>query len=71
VIDVIAFRRVTVNGAVGKPDVSAYLGWTYTQALFSGDGSVTAPTAPGRYELRLMRDESFVTLATAPLEVVK
>lgn len=55
--------------AAGDPDVSAYKGWTYTQALFSGQGAIAAPAVPGRYELRLMRDESYVVQAAAPVEV--
>ena len=56
--------------AADQPDVASYQGWAYTQALFDGAATIPAPTKPGRYEARLMRDESYAVLATAAFEVV-
>jgi endonuclease/exonuclease/phosphatase family metal-dependent hydrolase len=54
----------------GEPDVSQYLGFVYTEAAFAGEAELVpdprnGPLAPGEYELRLLHDESYVTLATA------
>jgi endonuclease/exonuclease/phosphatase family metal-dependent hydrolase len=59
----------------GETDVSQYLAFTYTEAAFAGEASVvpdpgSGPLAPGSYELRLLHDESYVVLATAPVELV-
>jgi hypothetical protein len=59
---------------VGDPDVQHYLAYLYTQAQVTGQGAFQpsdfkTPLAPGRYEVRLMRDETFVTLAAATFEV--
>jgi endonuclease/exonuclease/phosphatase family metal-dependent hydrolase len=60
----------------GETDASQYLAFAYTEAAFDGELSLlpepgTAPPAPGRYELRLLHDESYVVLAVAPVEVVR
>jgi endonuclease/exonuclease/phosphatase family metal-dependent hydrolase len=54
----------------GEPDVSQYLGFIYTEAAFAGEAELLSdpangPLAPGEYELRLLHDESYVTLANA------
>jgi endonuclease/exonuclease/phosphatase family metal-dependent hydrolase len=58
----------------GEVDVSQYLGFVYTEALFAGEASIVPdeahrPLPPGEYELRLLADESYVTLARARVEV--
>jgi endonuclease/exonuclease/phosphatase family metal-dependent hydrolase len=57
----------------GEADVSHYLGFVYTEAAFAGEAELL-PDAdavpPGDYELRLLHDESYVVLATAPVTVV-
>jgi hypothetical protein len=58
----------------GEADASQYLGFVYTEAAFSGEARVApepggAPFPPGRYELRLLNDESYVVLAVATVEV--
>jgi hypothetical protein len=57
----------------GEADVSRYLGFVYTEAAFAGEAELL-PDAdavpPGDYELRLLHDESYVVLATAPVTVV-
>jgi len=54
----------------GETDVSRYLGFVYTEAAFAGEagflpGPGGEPLLPGKYELRLMHDESYVVLARA------
>lgn len=54
----------------GEVNVSSYLGFVYTEAMFAGEASFLPgpggePLPPGEYELRLMHDESYVVLATA------
>lgn len=61
--------------AAGDPDVMRYLGFVYTEAMFDGEGSIAAsgedgPLPPGDYELRLMHDETYVTLARSPFTVI-
>lgn len=58
----------------GEADVMRYLGFAYTEAMFDGEVAVSAdpshaPLPPGEYELRLMHDETFVTLGVAPFRV--
>lgn len=60
----------------GETDVSQYLGFVYTEAAFAGEASLVpdaagAALAPGNYELRLLHDESYVVLATTPIELVR
>ena len=56
----------------GETDASQYLAFVYTEAAFDGEAMLVpdpgAPPPPGRYELRLLHDESYVVLATAPVE---
>lgn len=54
--------------AAGDPDAMRYLGFAYTEAMFDGEGSIQPDVdhgslAPGEYELRLMHDETYVTLS--------
>ena len=58
----------------GEVDVSQYLGFVYTEATFAGEAIVVPdeqhqPLPPGDYELRLLADESYVTLARARFSV--
>lgn len=60
----------------GETDVSQYLGFTYTEAAFSGEAALVAdpggkPLEPGAYELRLLHDESYVVLAATRVELVR
>ena len=58
----------------GETDVSQYLGFVYTEALFAGE-AVVAPDeehkalAAGDYELRLLHDESYVVLASTRIRI--
>jgi endonuclease/exonuclease/phosphatase family metal-dependent hydrolase len=58
----------------GETDVSQYLAFVYTEAAFDGEARVIpdpdAPPPPGRYELRLLHDESYVALATGAVELL-
>lgn len=61
--------------AAGDADVMRYLGFTYTEAMFDGEGRIAAsgedgPLPPGEYELRLMHDETYVALSRARFTVV-
>jgi endonuclease/exonuclease/phosphatase family metal-dependent hydrolase len=58
----------------GETDVTQYLGFTYTDALFVGEKVVAPdeadrPWPPGDYELRLMHDETYVELASARIKI--
>jgi hypothetical protein len=58
----------------GEVDVSQYLGFVYTEAMFAGEvivppGDEHPSLAPGEYELRLLHDESYVVLASARFTV--
>jgi endonuclease/exonuclease/phosphatase family metal-dependent hydrolase len=58
----------------GEVDVTQYLGFAYTEAAFEGVARVVPeeahrPLPPGEYELRLLADETYVTLASARFEV--
>ena len=60
--------------ATGDSDLYNYLGFLYTEA--EPEGSVTfdeealgEALPPGDYEARLMRDDGYVILATAPFTV--
>ena len=60
----------------GETDVSRYLAFAYTEAAFSGEASILqepggTPLEPGRYEIRLLHDESYVVLAATPVELVR
>lgn len=56
----------------GETDVSRYLGFVYTEAAFAGEASIVpvagdGPIHPGDYEIRLLHDESYFVLASAPI----
>ena len=58
----------------GETDVSQYLGFVYTEALFAGEAVVVPDDehkllAPGDYELRLLHDESYVVLASTRITI--
>ena len=60
--------------AAGEIDVTNYLGFVYTEALFAGEAVVVPnddgrPLPPGDYELRLLHDETYVVLASARFSV--
>ena len=60
----------------GEIDVTRYLGFAYTDALFVGETALTpgeadVPLAPGDYELRLLHDETYVVLASARVRIVR
>ena len=60
--------------AAGDPDVYNYLAFAYTGATLDGEMTLTPDLyyeelAPGDYELRLMADDHYVALATAPFTV--
>ena len=62
--------------AAGDPNLFNYLAFAYTGATLDGSIELTPDLyydtlAPGSYELRLMSDDHYVTLATAPLEVTE
>jgi endonuclease/exonuclease/phosphatase family metal-dependent hydrolase len=59
----------------GETDVSRYLAFVYTEAAFDGVAAILpdpaeGPITPGEYEVRLLHDESYVTLASARLVVL-
>jgi hypothetical protein len=58
----------------GETDVTRYLGFTYTDALFAGETVLTPdeehkPLSPGEYEVRLLHDETYVVLASARIRI--
>jgi len=58
----------------GETDVTRYLGFAYTDALFVGERVVAPdeanqPLPPGEYEIRLMHDETYVVLASARFKI--
>ena len=58
----------------GDPDLYNYLAFAYTGALLEGEMTLTPnlyyeELAPGDYELRLMADDHYVTLAVAPFTI--
>jgi hypothetical protein len=58
-----------------ETDVTRYLGFVYTEALFAGEAIVepddaSRPLTPGDYELRLLHDETYVVLASTRFSVV-
>jgi hypothetical protein len=60
----------------GETDVSQYLAFAYTEAAFSGEATIlperdSTPLEAGHYEIRLLHDESYVVLATSPVELVR
>lgn len=60
--------------AKNDTDITHYLGFVYTEASFNGEAVIAPesgqpPLAPGEYELRLMHDETYVTLAKADFTV--
>lgn len=60
--------------AAGDSDLYNYLGFLYTKAEFSGTVTFTeqefgGELPPGDYEARLMRDDGYVLLASAPFSV--
>jgi hypothetical protein len=60
--------------SAGDSDAMRYLGFVYTEAMFDGEGSIQpdvehSSLAPGEYELRLMHDETYVTLSKARFTV--
>ena len=61
--------------AAGETDVTRYLGFAYTEALFAGEAVIVPddenrPLPPGDYELRLLHDETYVVLGSGRLRVV-
>lgn len=58
----------------GEIDVTRYLAFVYTEARYDGEAVIpvemTRLIEPGRYEIRLMHDETYVMLAVAPLTVL-
>jgi len=60
--------------AAGDPDLYNYLAFLYTQAEIGGsvvfdEAAFGGALAPGEYEARLMRDDGYVLLASAPFTV--
>ena len=60
--------------AAGDPNLYNYLAFAYTGAVLDGSMTLTPDLyyqvlEPGAYELRLMADDHYVTLATAPFTV--
>jgi hypothetical protein len=58
----------------GDPDVYNYIAYIYTDATVEGSGAFDSDALggklePGNYELRLLRDDSYVLLAKAPFTV--
>lgn len=58
----------------GNPDVYGYLAFVYTGGTLEGEMTITdedigQSLAPGEYELRLMQDDSYATMAAAPFTV--
>jgi endonuclease/exonuclease/phosphatase family metal-dependent hydrolase len=62
--------------AAGDPNLYNYLAFAYTGAVLDGTLTLTPDLyfqvlEPGDYELRLMSDDHYVTLATAPFTVTE
>ncbi len=62
--------------AAGDPNLYKYLAFAYTGAVLDGSMTLTPDLyyqvlEPGAYELRLMADDHYVTLATAPFTVTE
>ena len=62
--------------AAGDPNLYNYLAFAYTGATLDGSMELTPDLyyqvlEPGDYELRLMADDHYVTLATAPFKVTE
>ncbi|MCU0854624.1 MAG: endonuclease/exonuclease/phosphatase family protein [Rhodobacteraceae bacterium] len=62
--------------AAGDPNLYNYLAFAYTGAVNDGTMTLTPDLyyeelAPGDYELRLMADDHYVTLATAPFTITE
>jgi endonuclease/exonuclease/phosphatase family metal-dependent hydrolase len=58
----------------GDPDIYNYIAYIYTGATVEGSGTFDSdalggPLEPGNYELRLLRDDSYVLLARAPFTI--
>jgi len=58
----------------GDPDIYNYIAYIYTGATVEGSGSfdtdaIGGKLDPGNYEVRLLRDDSYVLLAKAPFTV--
>lgn len=58
----------------GDPDIYNYIAYIYTGATIEGSGAFDSDALggklePGKYELRLLRDNSYVLLAKAPFTV--
>lgn len=58
----------------GDPDIYNYIAYIYTGATVEGSGAldkdmIGADLEPGNYEIRLLRDDSYVLLAKAPFTV--
>jgi hypothetical protein len=58
----------------GDPDIYNYIAYIYTGATVEGSGALDKDTIgadlePGNYEIRLLRDDSYVLLAKAPFTV--
>ena len=67
------FDWIAIYGA-GDPDLYDYWAYLYTGGELSGsvtfdDESIGGPLDPGDYEVRLLRDDGYVVLATAPFTV--
>ena len=61
--------------AAGDPDLSNYWAYLYTGAEINGTatfdaGAIGGELEPGEYEVRLMRDDGYVVLATDPFTVI-
>jgi endonuclease/exonuclease/phosphatase family metal-dependent hydrolase len=62
--------------AAGDPNLYNYLAFAYTGAVLDGTMTLTPDLyyqvlEPGDYELRLMADDHYVTLATAPFTITR
>jgi endonuclease/exonuclease/phosphatase family metal-dependent hydrolase len=62
--------------AASDPDLYNYLGFLYTEAEIAGsvvfdEAALGGALEPGDYEARLMRDDGYVVLATAPFTVLE
>jgi hypothetical protein len=58
----------------GEPDIYNYIAYIYTDATVEGSGlfdneAIGGELDPGNYEVRLLRDDSYVLLARAPFTV--
>jgi hypothetical protein len=58
----------------GDPDLANYWAYLYTGSEISGSlaidvEAIGGPLDPGNYEVRLLRDDGYVVLATAPFTV--